>query len=73
MAEVRADQVEAAEKELQAAKKASHDAPNSVPKREAYNAAAADLTDLRVRFRQQEEKAGRRTGFVSGNAANTGR
>lgn len=73
MAEVKAEDVETAEAAVLKAKKESHGAPNSAAKRQNYQDAADRLTKVRVAFRQQEEQAGRRTGFVSGDAANTGR
>lgn len=72
MADVKAEDVQAAEAALLRAKKESHAAPNSAAKRDTYQDAARRLTEVRTTFRQQEEQAGRRTGFVSGDAANTG-
>jgi hypothetical protein len=71
VAQVTAEQVAAAEEALNAAKTAKGDA-TSGPEVEAYMAAAQDLTDVRVAFRRQEENAGRRVGFVAGDAEQTG-
>jgi hypothetical protein len=60
MADVTVAEVDQAAAELRDAKKASQDAPNSVPKREAYNAAADRLAEVRSAWRAQEEAAGRR-------------
>jgi hypothetical protein len=68
VAQVTAQQVAAAEATLVAAKKAKGSAKSGV-KVDEYRAAADQLTSVRTAFRQQEEQAGRRVGFVSGDAA----
>lgn len=62
MADITADQIEAAEKELRAAK-----SKGSAAKRKE---AASSLADLRQAYRAQEERAGRRIGVVSVNGKN---
>lgn len=71
MAEISESQVQAAEAAMIKAKGAVGTAKSGA-RVEAYRKAADDLTRVRSAFRQQEEQAGRRTGFVSGDAANTG-
>lgn len=66
--QITAEQVEAAESALIEAK-AARGTAKSGAKFDAYRARAVELTALRVAFREQEEQAGRRTGFVSGAAA----
>lgn len=67
-ADVTEADVEAAEVELLAAKKAVGSAKSGA-KVDAYRAAADELTRIRTAFREQEEQAGNRAGFVSGDAA----
>lgn len=57
-----------AEEALVAAKSAVGNAKQGA-KVEAYREAADNLTRVRVAFRQQEEQAGTRAGFISGDAA----
>jgi hypothetical protein len=71
VAEVTAEDVTAAEEALVKAKAAKGD-HKSGAKVDAYQEAAQNLTDVRVAFRQQEENAGRRVGFVAGDAVQTG-
>lgn len=71
MARVTAQQVEQAQQAMLAAKSAKGTA-KSGQKVDAYREAAERLTELRVAFRQQEEQAGRRVGYVSGDAAGSG-
>lgn len=66
--EVTASEVELAEDALRKAKAAKGEA-KSGKKVDDYRTAADELTAVRSQFRQQEEQAGRRTGFVSGDAA----
>lgn len=66
--EVTEADVQAAEERLVAAKGSVGNAKSGA-KVDAYRAAADELTAIRSQFRQQEEQAGRRTGFVSGDAA----
>lgn len=40
--------------------------------RDAHKQAMQELADLRSKYRQQEEAAGRRTGLVGGDAVQTG-
>lgn len=61
--------VETAEAAMLVAKKAVGTA-RSGAKVEAYREAADELTRVRVAFRAQEEQAGNRAGFISGDAAN---
>lgn len=68
MPNVTAEQVEQAEKGLARAKSAKGTAKSGA-RVEEYQRAAKDLTEVRRAFREQEEQAGRRTGFVSGDAA----
>ena len=60
--------VAAAEEALVAAKKAVGTAKSGA-KVDAYREAANHLTAVRTAFRAQEEQAGNRAGFVSGDAA----
>lgn len=68
MAQIEASEVAAAEEALLKAKSAKGDA-KSGKRVDEYRKAADDLTAVRRAFREQEEQAGRRTGFVSGDAA----
>lgn len=68
MAQITADDVAAAEEALVAAKKAVGTAKSGA-KMDAYREAAEELTRIRGGFRAQEEQAGNRAGFVSGDAA----
>lgn len=68
MAKVTEQDVVQAEQKLRDAKGASHASPNSEAKRQQYRDAANHLSSVRVAFRQQEEDAGRRVGFVTGDA-----
>lgn len=69
MANITEAQVEQAEEDLRAAKRAVGTA-RSGAKVDAYREAADALTAVRTAFREQEEQAGTRAGFVSGDAAN---
>lgn len=66
MAKVTEADVEAAAERLRAAKKARGSAKSGA-KMDAYLKAADELTAARVAFREQEEAAGRRRGFVAGD------
>lgn len=67
MAQITEADVEAATEKMQAAKR-SRGSAKSGAKVDAYLKAADELTAVRVAFRQQEEKAGRRRGFAAGDA-----
>ena len=69
MAQVTEQDVAAAEEALVAAKKSVGNAKSGA-KVDAYREAADELTRVRVAYREQEEQAGTRAGFVSGDAAN---
>lgn len=63
------ESVEAAEGALVAAKRARGTAKSGA-KYDAYREASENLARIRREFREQEEQAGNRAGFVSGDAAN---
>ena len=69
MAKVTEQDVTAAEEALVAAKSALGNARQGA-KYDAYREASDNLTRVRVAYREQEEQAGTRAGFVSGDAAN---
>lgn len=71
MADITEAEVTAASEKLLAAKKSRGTAKTGA-KVDAYQAAADELAKTRSAFRAQEESAGRRTGFVSGDAAQGG-